>query len=81
MAIPDSTGWENMEPVSPRFTHVYGLCPSCADARDIPATTAREHEITCGWCGAKHPAIEWVERGRAERERMGFDAPPPLDAE
>lgn len=56
----------------PAFTHVYGLCPNCSDGRGIPATMTPDHDVTCGWCGYRGTAIEWVQKGRAERARMGF---------
>lgn len=82
MAVPHRPERQDMEPVSliPRFTHVYGLCPNCADSRSIPAMLAPEHELVCGWCGHRGQAIEWVKRGRDERSRMGFDAGPEIDA-
>lgn len=59
---------------------VYGLCPVCRDAHAIPRAAPLDQIIRCGWCGHQHTALEYVQIGRAERERMGFETDK-LDAE
>jgi hypothetical protein len=64
----------------PEKDYVYGLCPTCRDAHAIHRSTPLEKIILCGWCGNQHIALEYVQLGRAERERMGFTVGK-LDAE